>query len=384
MLLLEHQGKALLRGKGIATPRGVVVVGAVELAEALPKLQGRVVLKAQVAAGGRGKSGGIAFAQTPEDAQIAFAELRALSIHGLAVESVLVEEQIDYVRERFIALIVQDGALQLLLGRKGGIHVEDTAETDPESVISLAIDPIDGPDASVVAASLGKLGIPAAYHAAYCETARALFDLAQASDARLVEINPLVELSDGRVLALDARVAIDEDALPRHPEFAAQVAQGAAAAAAQPAGREDLKFKRNPDVGGTIGLIGLGGGLNVTLMDWIGSLGGKVATLVDIDRAIGSGRAREGFHAALQAFDGDPSIRAILINVVTCGYRLDEIVAALLAALSARPRSGAKPIVLHLRGNSLSRTPLLLASSGYTNSPSIAHAVTAVVQAGSL
>jgi succinyl-CoA synthetase beta subunit len=381
MLLLEHQGKALLRGKGVATPRGVVVGDAAELADALTKLQGCVVLKAQVAAGGRGKSGGIAFAQTPEDAQIAFAELRALSIHGLAVESVLVEEQIDYVRERFIALIVQDGALQLLLGRKGGIQVEDTAETDPESVVSLAINPIDGPDPSIVAERLGKVGIPDAYHAAYCETARALFDLAQASDARLVEINPLVELSQGRVLALDARVAIDEDALPRHPEFAAQLAQGAVA---QPAGREDLKFKRNPDVGGTIGLIGLGGGLNVTLMDWIGSLGGKVATLVDIDRAIGSGRAREGFHAALQAFDGDPSIRAILINVVTCGYRLDDIVAALLEALTARPRSGAKPIVLHLRGNSMSRTPLLLASSGYSNSPSIAHAVTAVVQAGSL
>jgi len=376
MLLLEHQGKALLRGKGIATPRGLVVIDAAELEAALPNLQSRLVLKAQVAAGGRGKSGGIAFAETPEEARAALAELQARSIHGLAVEAVLVEERIDTLRERFIALIVQDGALQLLLGRKGGIDVEDTAESDADSVVSLSVDPIDGPDASLVADGLVKLGIPNAYHAAYGATARALFDLALASDARLVEINPLVELPDARLLALDARIAIDEDALERHPEFAAQ------ATAPSPSSRDDLKFKRNPDSGGTIGLIGLGGGLNVTLMDWIGSLGGKVATLVDIDRAIASGRGRQGFHVALQAFDGDPSIRSILINVVTCGYRLDEIVSALIEALSARPRDAAKPVVLHLRGNSSSRTPQLLSAAGHANSPSIAHAVAAVVEAG--
>jgi succinyl-CoA synthetase beta subunit len=372
MLLLEHQGKALLRGKGIATPRGLVVDSAASLDAALPRLQSRLVLKAQVAAGGRGKSGGIAFAEGHDEVRAAFGNLHGRKINGLVVEAVLVEERIDTARERFIALMVDGGALRLLLGRDGGIDVEDHGE----SIVALAVDPIDGPDDSMTRDGLSRLGIPQAHHAAYCAVARALFDLARESDARLVEINPLVELAEGSLLALDARVVIDDDALARHPEFAAQGDPAPAATGG------DLKFKRNPDAGGAIGLIGLGGGLNVTLMDWIASRGGKVATLVDVDPAIGSGRSREGFRAAFQAFDGDPVLRAILVNIITCGYRLDDIVAALVEALNARPQYGATPVILHLRGNSKSATPSLLASNGYSNSASIAEAVDAVVAAG--
>jgi succinyl-CoA synthetase beta subunit len=372
MMLLEHQGKALLRGKGIATPMGLVVGSASELEHALAQLRTPLVLKAQVATGGRGKSGGIVFAQTPDDARAAFAALLDRKIQGLTVEAVLVEERIDHVRERFIALIVDGGALRLLLGRDGGIDIEDRAESDAESMVSIAVDPIDGPEDTRIRDALSGFGIPQTMHAAYCTLAQALFELAQASDALLVEINPLVELADNRLLALDARIVIDPDALARHPEF---VAQGDPVAP-PPAG--GLKFNRNPDAGGAIGLIGLGGGLNVTLMDWIGSLGGKVATLVDVDPAIGAGQSREGFCTAFQVLDGDPAIRAILVNIITCGYRLDDIVAALVDVLSARPPQTAKPIVLHLRGNSMSRTPSLLASSGHANSPSVAPAVAAV------
>jgi succinyl-CoA synthetase beta subunit len=383
MLLLEHHGKALLRQKGIATPRGVVVGSVTELEHVRSQLPARrLVLKAQVQTGGRGKSGGIAFAGPEDDIGTLFAKLQAHRIGGLPVESVLVEEQVDHVSERFIALAVEDGELRLMLGREGGIHVEDSAANDADSMAVLTIDPLDGPDTSVIMDRLVALGIPPSFHARYCEVARTLFHLAREQDARLIEINPIVELQDGGLIALDAKVDIDADALPRHPEFTVERTRQAAPVSKE-ASDGHLKFKQNPEPGGTIGVIGLGGGLNVTLMDWIQSLGGRVAVLVDMDPAIGSGRATEGFKIALQTFDRDPAIRSILVNIVTCGYRLDEIVGSLIEALAARAAGGSKPVVLHLRGNSMSRTPGLLSSRGYSNSPSIADAVATVVKAGS-
>lgn len=383
MLLLEHQGKAFLRRYGIGTPRGTPVTDAEGLEDAIRILSpSRLVLKAQVATGRRGKAGGIAFAETPAAARTAFEELRARKIGDLAPDSVLIEERVDYLRERFAALSIDDGEIRLLFGRAGGIDLEEITARDPGNLATLAVDPIAGPQMSAVAASLGQLGIPDEYHASYYSVACGLFNLAQSCDALLVEINPLAELPGARLLALDARIGIDDVALARQPEIAALAARQAAPTAPTKGG-EGLKFKKNPEGGGTIGLIGLGGGLNVTLMDWIASCGARVATLVDIDPAIASGRSRAGFSVALDAFDDDPAIRAIMINIVTCGYRLDDIVVALLEALATRQRSTAKPAILHLRGNSMSQTPRLLSTAGYSNSPSMAEAVAAVVAVAS-
>lgn len=128
-------------------------------------------------------------------------------------------------------------------------------------------------------------------------------------------------------------------------------------------------------------MIGLGGGLNVALMDWIAGTGSKVAVLVDVDEAIGSGQAQQGFAAALEAFDRNPSIRSVFINIITCGYRLDEIVASLLLALGPNSGQRTKPITLHLRGNGMARAQQLFTTAGWSNSPSIAAAIEAVVAA---
>ncbi len=379
MLLLEHQGKALLRRYGIATPRGIAATNEAGLEDAIRILsERRLVLKAQVAAGGRGKAGGIAFAESPAAAKAKFHSLQNIKIGGFAPESILIEERIDYLRERFAALSIDDGEIRLLFGRAGGIDLEDVTARDPGTLATLVVDPIEGPQISAVAAGLSQLGLPVAYHTAYHALACGLFTLAQSCDALLVEINPLVEMPGARLLALDARVGIDDDALGRQPEIAALAARSGTPVG-QAKRSDGLKFKTNPDGGGTIGLIGLGGGLNVTLMDWIAGCGGRVATLVDIDPAIGSGRSHEGFAAAFNVFDDDPAIRAILINIVTCGYRLDDIVSALLGALATRHQAAAKPVILHLRGNSMSRTPELLSAAGYSNSSSIAEAVAAVI-----
>ncbi|QEX25249.1 succinate--CoA ligase [ADP-forming] subunit beta [Hypericibacter adhaerens] len=354
------------------------VANAAALDQALRTLPPHLVLKAQIFGGGRGKGGGIAFAATADEASAAYAALRNRAINGLPVESVLIEERIDHLRERYAGLVIDSGEIRLLFGRAGGVEIEEITARDPGNLAGFAVDPIDGPASGSFADCFDRLGFALEYRGEYEAIGRALFALARSCDATTVEINPLVELPQGRLLALDARVFIDDDALGRQAELAALRPHQAAMSSA----RSDvagLRFKDNP-AGGTIGLIGLGGGLNVTLMDWIAESGEQVARLVDIDPAIGAGRAAEGFAAALAAFDEDSAIHAVLLNIITCGYRLDEITAALLPALAAR-NGKAKPVILHLRGNAGARTPAMLAHAGCLNSASIAAAVADVIAA---
>jgi succinyl-CoA synthetase beta subunit len=379
MLLLEHQGKALLAEHGIAAPKGIVVSSREALDRVIDGLPARLVLKAQIASGGRSRAGGVAFADSVGQAQAASSALLGTTINGLAVKALLIEERVDFLRERYAALLIEDGEIRLLFGRKGGIDIEDITASDPRNLVSIVCDPIDGPKADELTACFDRLGFAAEYRRAYELLARDLFALARARDALLVEINPLVECRGGKLIALDARIDIDDQALARQPAIAAPISVPSVAKHA-PVDFAGLPFRKNPE-GGSIAVIGLGGGLNVSLMDWIAALGGKVASLVDIDGALASGHAAQGFAEAFQAYDGDPAIRAILVNVITCGYRLDDIVEGLLQAHAARPPTTVKPMILHLRGNAMARTPAMLAAADCSNSASITDAVTAVVSA---
>lgn len=372
MLLLEHQGKALLRRHGIPTPRGVLVQEANTLTDALARLPKPLVLKAQIAVGGRGKSDGIAFATGPQDVLNTFHALRGSKINGHAVDAVLVEERIAFVQERYAGLLIEGGEIRLLFARRGGVDIEDITAADAANLQSFAVDPIAGPREAHFQDCFERLGYAQEYRINYERIGRALFDLSRTCDATMIEINPLVELTGGGLMALDARILIDDSALGRQSAIAAPES------IVDNSGR--LPFRENPE-GGTIGLIGLGGGLNVTLMDWIADSGAKVVALVDIDDAIGAGQAEQGFAMALETFDRHPQIRSILINVITCGYRLDDIAAGLVAALAKRTASRVKPTILHLRGNALAKTPGLLTAIGQTNSASLATAIADVIAA---
>lgn len=379
MLLLEHHGKALLRKHGVPTPVGAVVRDDSSLAQALRSLPPRLVLKAQISTGGRRKGGGIAFADDSQEARRALAALLGSRINGHAVESVLVEERMAFTLERYAGILIEDGEIRLLFGRSGGVDVEDITAADAANIVSITIDPIEGPAVGQLQDCFARLGYPPDCRAAYERIGYALFAMSRAYDATMIEINPLAELPGGRLVALDARVAIDDAALDRQPDIAAMQPHQHATSCA-PSTFAGLKFRENTE-GGAIGLIGLGGGLNVALMDWIAGTGSKVAVLVDIDEAIGSGQTLQGFAAALEAFDANPSIRSVLINIITCGYRLDEIVASLLLALGPDTGQRAKPVILHLRGNGAAGAQRLLSAAGWTNSPSIAAAIEAAVAA---
>ncbi len=379
MLLLEHHGKALLRRHGIAVPNGIVASSESAVAQAIGGLPARFVVKAQIASGGRGKAGGVAFADSADEARAESARLLGRTINGIRVESLLIEERLDSLRERYAALAIEDGVIRLLFGRKGGVNVEDITAQNSRNIATIDCDPIDGPDAALMATCFNQLGFAAEYRRSYELLGGDLFALAREQDATLVEINPLAECRCGRLVALDARIEIDDNALARQPEIAALLPPRPAPKDAH-SGYVGLAFKDNSQ-GGEIGLIGLGGGLNVTLMDWIAASGAQVASLVDIDSAIASGHATQGFADAFAAFDRNPAIRAIFVNIITCGYRLDDIVEDLLLAHKARPTDTVKPMILHLRGNAMARVPAMLAAAGCTNSASIEQAVAAAVAA---
>jgi succinyl-CoA synthetase beta subunit len=375
MLLLEHQGKALLARFGIAIPGSMLVRDVADLQAAMADGHPKV-FKAQVAAGGRGKAGGIVAVDRLDAAIAAYRRLQELTIGGHRVEAILVESRVTFAAERYVAIQVDSGRLQLMLAARGGVDIEAITEHDPSNIRTIEVDVVAGPNAATLTAAFEDLGFPTHLWPDYERIARQLYRLARACDAATVEINPLVETPEGRVLALDARVFIDETALARQPALAAlrpRSPDAGAPTAPKPS------FRTNP-AGGSIGLIGFGSGLNITFMDWIATLGGRVGVLVDIDAMVTGGQARAGFAAAFEHMDRDPAVRSILLCIISCGNRMDEVVEAMIAALGERP-AAAKPLILHLRGNRMRFAEPLLAAAGLTNSASLAAAVTNVVAA---
>lgn len=375
MLLLEHQGKSLLGRFGIATPTGVVVRDEVALRRAMADGHPKV-LKVQVASGGRGKAGGIVTVESVAESLAAYERLRLLEVGGLRSASVLVEARAAFARERYMAVQIESGRLLLLVAARGGVDIETITEHDPANVRSIEFDAVAGPDQAALDEAFAALGYPLALWPQYAQISRRLYDLARSCDAATVEINPLVETVDGALLALDARVFIDETALARQPELAAL---RPIAATAGNTTVQKPAFKQNPS-GGAIGLIGFGSGLNITFMDWIATLGGQVGVLVDIDAMVTGGHAEAGFAAAFEHMDRDPAIRSVLLCIISCGNKMDDVVRAMIAATAKRP-PGAKPLILHLRGNRMQFAQPMLDAAGLANSASLASAITDVVAA---
>ncbi len=375
MLLLEHQGKALLRRYGIATPEGVAVESEAALASAIAG-GSPVVFKAQVAVGGRGKAGGILFANDAEEALAAYRRLRQMTIGGHPVEAVLVEERTAFAHERYAAIQIESGRLWLLFGAEGGVDIETITAGDAANIQRVEVSVLDGPDAEALRRAFATLGLDEPLWPAYAELAERLFRLSRDLDIVTAEINPLVETGDGKLIALDARIFADETALGRQPELVALLPRTAATTNAS---APSTSFKANPE-GGSIGLIGFGSGLNITFMDWADLLGGKVGVLVDIDAMVTGGHGEAGFAEAFAYMDQSPGIRSVLLCIISCGNRMDDIVGAMRAALATR-QAGSKPIIFYLRGNRMSFAEATLEAASIKNSPSLAKALCDVVAA---
>jgi succinyl-CoA synthetase beta subunit len=356
MDLYEHQGKELFAAAGVPVPRSMVAATPQAAREATEQLGGRSVVKVQVQAGGRGKGGGVVLADSPEEAEAAAARMLAEGFKGLPVTRVLVEERVPIAREFYAAFVLDrsTGRYLGMVAAEGGVDVEELARTRPEALRRVHVDPMLGLRDYHVRRLVGHL--PAEAREGAAEVIRKLHAVLVERDATLVEVNPLVLLEDGRVVALDAKVTIDDNALGRQPELEqlrAAFPVDPVEARAKEAGLQYVKLD------GEVGVIGNGAGLVMSTLDVVQRAGARPANFLDI----GGGASAEVMATALEVVLSDPSVRAVLVNVFGGITRCDLVARGILSALE---RVEARvPLVVRLDGTNAEEGRRILEEAGH-------------------
>ena len=365
MNIHEYQGKEILRGYGVATPRGVPCFSVAEAEEAARQLGGGVwVVKAQIHAGGRGKGGGVKVARSLEQVRQHANDILGMNLvthqtgpSGRIVRRLLVEEGADIRKEFYIGMVV-DRATQrvtLMASSEGGMEIEEVAARTPGKIHKVAIDPNAGLTEVQADAAARAIGIPGASFASARRFMQALYRAFVEKDASLAEINPLVLTGDGRVLALDAKLNFDSNALFRHPEIVVLRDLDEEDPAEVEASQFDLSYIA---LGGNIGCLVNGAGLAMATMDTIKLHGAEPANFLDV----GGGATPQKVTAAFRLMLKNPAVEGILVNIFGGIMRCDTIAEGVIAA--AREVKLTVPLVVRMKGTNEELGRRMLAESG--------------------
>jgi succinyl-CoA synthetase beta subunit len=339
----EYQAKEILRAHGIPIPPGEVATTADRAAELARAYGGTVVIKAQVHAGGRGKAGGVKLAKSPDEARDVAARILGMQIKGLTVQKVLVAPAADIATEAYVGIIVDRASKRavFMVSPAGGIDIEDVAAKTPDKIMRLPVDPRYGLQpyqANRMGFFLYRDGKQA--RAAATIMLR-LWDAFIESGASLAEINPLITAPDGAVLALDAKMVIDDNELDRRPALAALRDETAEDPAEVEARKANLTFIK---LDGNVGCVVNGAGLAMATMDLVQYYGGEPANFLDI----GGSSNPEKVVAALRIITRDPRVKAILFNIFGGITRTDDVANGIVTATKQNPLT--VPIVIRLTG----------------------------------
>ena len=356
MDLYEHMGKDLFRAHGIGTPRGIVAESADAAAVATTELGGRSVVKVQVQVGGRGKGGGVVLCRSPEEAREAAARMLATDFKGHAVTRVLVEELLPIASEFYTSVLLDrsTGDYLWMLTAEGGMDIETLASERPEALRRVHVNPGLGLRPWHVRALTGMLPVDAREGAA--DVLRLVWTVLSDTDATLVEINPLVQLEDGRVVALDAKVTIDDNALFRHPDLEGLQSAFPIDPVEQRARDADLQYVK---LDGTVGIIGNGAGLVMSTLDVVAQAGAHAANFLDI----GGGASAEKMATSLQVILSDPAVRCVFINIFGGITRCDVVANGILEALGRIEAT--VPLVVRLDGTNAAAGRRILAEANH-------------------
>ena len=357
MNLHEYQARELLRGAGIPMPGGDVASTPEEAERIARSLGGPVVVKAQVHAGGRGKAGGVKLARDPAEALGHARKILGMTIKGLPVRKVLVVPAADIASESYVGLIMDRESQRpvFMVSAAGGVDIEEVAATAPEKILRLAVDPRYG---LLPHQALG-LGLSlyrefAAARAA-AEIMRQLYGVFTANGASLAEINPLVTTPDGRVLALDAKLVVDDNELDRRPDLAELRDESAEAPSEVAARRAGLTFIK---LEGNVGCVVNGAGLAMATMDLVQYYGGEPANFLDI----GGSSNPEKVVNALRIITADARVKAILFNIFGGITRTDDVANGIVAATGQFKVE--VPIVIRLTGTNEEQAIRILEGAG--------------------
>ena len=374
MKLHEYQSKQLFHKYEIPIPKGRVAATAREARTIAEELGSRVVIKSQVLVGGRGKAGGVKLAKDPQEAEQLATQILGMDIKGLPVRKVLVDEAAGIEQEIYFAITNDRAARKpvMMASASGGMDIEEVAATNPEKIVKVHIDPLLGLrdyQARDIAASID---LPRPYWKDFIKLANGLWRAYSENDATLAEINPLVITKDKRLIALDGKVIIDDNALFRHPDLADMRDIDEEAPAETEARKYGLSFIK---LDGDIGCMVNGAGLAMTSMDIVKLFGGEPANFLDI----GGGAGAEKVAAAMRIILSDPNVKAVLFNIFGGITRGDEVARGILAAITeVKPRV---PMVVRLVGTNAEEGRQLLADAKMITASTLADAAKKAVAA---
>jgi succinyl-CoA synthetase beta subunit len=367
MKLLEYQGKDLLRRVGIPTPSGAFAASAEDVAAFMTANPGSWVLKSQVLMGGRGKAGGIKFADDPAAGEAIARELIGKVLRGVQnpdgeeVRSLLVEEKVAIASEAYVSITIDRAKKRpaIIVTAQGGMDVEEVAARDPGAIVTYWIDPATGFWPFMAREVAFAANLPAGFHKAFPAIVGGLYRLFMEYGANLVEINPLVLTHDGRVIASDAKVELDDNGLFRHPALREWNVEGPsdedqAAALATGLGRSNYA-----KLGGSVGVIANGAGLGMGTMDAIRNAGGEAANFLDIGGGAQADLVRKSYALVV----GDPKVRALFINIFGGITRGDQVANGIVEALKGDDLRKV-PLIVRLTGTNEKEGRAILAAAG--------------------
>ena len=343
MKLHEYQSKRIFARYGVPVPQGDVATTPQEAREIAARLGVPVVIKAQVLVGGRGKAGGIRLAQDPAQAEEVASQILGMDLKGLTVKRVLVDEAADVAQELYLGVVVDRAMARpvMMASSEGGVEIEEVARRAPEKIFKAFIDPFLGLRAHQARELAYGIGLERDLVRSFVGVAKGLYRAFVECDASLAEINPLAVTGDGRLVALDAKMILDDNALFRHPDLAEMRVEEEETPAEREARRYGISYVQ---LEGNIGCLVNGAGLAMATMDLTKLYGGTPANFLDI----GGGAKAERVAAALRIILSDPKVRVVLINIFGGITRCDEVARGILAALEEVPTE--VPMVVRLVG----------------------------------
>ena len=370
MDLYEYQGKELLRNYGLETLPGVVAGTAEEAARAAETLGGTVAIKAQVLTGGRGKAGGIKVVSNAREAREAAEQILGMDIRGHTVRRVYVEGGAEIDSEFYLSITVDRTAKRplILFSSEGGVEIEEVAETNPDAIVRLHIDPLVGLLPYQVREVTFAAGLEGDAAKGVGRTLTNLYKAFEDLDASLVEINPLVLTNDGHVLTLDAKVTVDNSSLYRHRDIADLHDVEAADEQEQRAQEVGLQYVK---LDGDVGILGNGAGLVMSTLDVVAQAGGEPANFCDV----GGGADAEQISTALDIVTSNEQVESVLFNIFGGITRGDEVARGLLSAIEGTGIT--LPIVVRLDGTNAEEGLRILAE----NTPENVHTEETMLEA---
>jgi succinyl-CoA synthetase beta subunit len=348
MDLYEHQARELFEEHGILVPRAEVTDSPKEAREIARRLGGRVVVKAQVKTGGRGKAGGVKLAADPAAAELTARQILGMDIKGHTVGKVMLAQPVDIASEFYVSYVLDRAAGRFLAiaSAEGGMEIEEVAATRPEAVARVPVDPAEG----VTSAKATEIADAAGLPPQTVDVLVRLWEVLVREDALLVEVNPLVRTKEGRILALDGKVTLDDNARFRQARWGADDAghDDPLEAAAAAKGLNYVKLD------GEVGIIGNGAGLVMSTLDVVAGCGARPANFLDI----GGGASAQVMADGLSVILSDPAVKSVFVNVFGGITACDAVADGIVRALDAVRLT--KPLVVRLDGNNAARGRAIL------------------------